>query len=499
MKRTLITALVVCGAVTAVAFAAGSTDTGPSSSQSPYVLPSQSGVSTTSILTVGDSVGGYRLVGIPDGLGAAKDRHGNFTLFVNHELANALGTVRAHGSTGAFVSQWSIRKQSLAVNSGRDLIQQVATWNAATAAFNPAAKGVSLGRFCSATLAPRSAFYDKNSKLGFKGRLFMDGEEVGPEGRAFAHAEDGTSYELASVGKYSFENAVANPATGKATVVVGTDDSTPGQVYVYVGEKTATGNPAQMAGLTGGTLYGIKVPGVAVEPTNTGIPSGTAFTAVNLGDVSAKTGAQLETISDAAGVTEWFRPEDASWDPTHPTDLYFVITANFTSQTKLYRLRFQDPANPAAGGIVDQLVEGTETGGTSEPPHMFDNLTVDRRGHVLVQEDPGVQNYLARIWQYDIASDALTEVAHHDPDRFAPGGSKFLTIDEESSGIIDAEKILGKGWYLLDVQAHYPNPDPELVEGGQLLALFVPSGKGHGDDNDHKSGKKHDAKKKHGD
>jgi hypothetical protein len=28
----------------------------------------------------------------------------------------------------------------------------------------------------------------------------------------------------------------------------------------------------------------------------------------------------------------------------------------------------------------------------------------------------------------------------------------FLTQDEESSGIIDAEEILGPGWFLLDVQ-----------------------------------------------
>ena len=473
MRKTLITALLVCGVVTAAAVAAGSTGTGPSSSQSPYLLPSQDGVITKSILTVGDSVGGYAMVGIPDGLGVAKDKAGNFSLYMNHELSNNLGGVRAHGSTGAFVSQWSIDKHTLAVNSGHDLIQQIATWNAATSAFNPPAKGVSLGRFCSATLAPQSAFYDKTSKLGYDGRLFMDGEEVGNEGRAFAHTEGGTSYELASLGKASFENQVANPGTGKATVVAGTDDTTPGQVYIYVGEKKSSGNPAEKAGLTGGTLYGIRVPGVAVEPTNTGVPSGTAFTAANLGNVSNKTGAQLQADSVAVGVTEWFRPEDASWDPKHPNDLYFVITANFTSNTKLYRLRFNDAANPAAGGTVDQLLAGTETGGTSERPHMFDNITVDRRGHVLLQEDPGGQNYVARIWQYDIASDTLTEVAHHDPDRFAPGGSKFLTNDEESSGIVDAEKILGKGWYLLDVQAHYAQPNP-LVEGGQLLALFVP-------------------------
>lgn len=472
MRKTLTAVLLACGIVTAAALA-GVTETGPSSSQSPYLLPSVEGGITKSIVTVGDTVGGYTMVGIPDGMGVAKDQAGNFSVYLNHELPNARGGVRAHGSTGAFVSQWSLDKHTLAVNAGRDLIQTVATWNAASGSHNPPAKGVSIGRLCSGDLPEESALWDQPSKRGYDGRIFMSGEEVGAEGRAFAHADNGTSYELPALGKFSWENAVANPATGKTTVVVGTDDSTPGQVYVYVGQKQGSGNPAERAGLTGGRLYGIKVPGFAAEPANTGVPSGTAFTATPFGDVSAWTGAQLETASDAAGVTEWFRPEDAAWDPNSPNDLYFVITANFASNTKLYRLRFADPADPAAGGTVDQLVEGTETGGTSERPHMFDNLAVDARGHVLIQEDPGGQNYLARIWQYDIASDTLTEVAHHDPDRFTPGGSKFLTIDEESSGIIDAEKILGKGWYLLDAQAHYPQPDP-LVEGGQMLALYVP-------------------------
>ena len=38
-------------------------------------------------------------------------------------------------------------------------------------------------------------------------------------------------------------------------------------MYVYVGEKKATGNPAERAGLTGGTLYGIKVPGFVRSPS----------------------------------------------------------------------------------------------------------------------------------------------------------------------------------------------------------------------------------------
>ena len=51
--------------------------------------------------------------------------------------------------------------------------------------------------------------------------------------------------------------------------------------------------------------------------------------------------------------------------------------------------------------------------------------------------------------------------------------SSFITQDEESSGIIDARRILGDGWFLLDVQAHKTSSDPELVEGGQLLAMFI--------------------------
>jgi hypothetical protein len=486
MRKALIAAALVCGVITAAAFAAGSTETGPSSSQAPYVIPSQDGVRTVSILTVGDSVDGYRLVGIPDGLGAYESRPGTFTILANHEIAQTLGTVRDHGATGAFVSHWVVKTKSLSVAAGRDHIVRVATWNAATSTYNPPAKGVVLGRFCSADLPALSAVYDKRSKTGYNGPLFLSGEEVGNEGRAFAHAEGGISWELPSLGKFSWENAVANPGTGRKTVVVGTDDSTPGQVYVYVGEKKATGNPSERAGLTGGKLFGVKVAGFPLEPVNTGVPSGTTFTAADLGDVRNKTGAQLQAESVAAGVTEWQRPEDVAWDPEHPNDVYFAITSSFTTQSKLYRLRFADPTNPAAGGRVDQLLDGTETGGTAERFHMLDNIALDTRGHVMLQEDPGNQAYIARIWQYDIKRDKLTEVAHFDPALFTGSGPNFLTQDEESSGIIDAEEILGRGWYLFDAQVHRTNPDPELVEYGQLLALHVPSkGDERGDDDDH--------------
>ncbi len=242
------------------------------------------------------------------------------------------------------------------------------------------------------------------------------------------HALDGTSYELPALGKFSHENSVANPSTGAKTVVVGLDDTSPtGQVYVYVGDKKKIGNPAELAGLTGGTLYGIKVSGFPIETAGTGIPSSTGFTAASLGDVTAKTGAELETLSDAALVTEWQRPEDGAWDPKHPNDFYFVVTASFGANSKLYRLHFNDPANPAAGGVVDQLLDGTENGGTSERFHMLDNIAVDQHGHIVMQEDPGNQDYIARVWLYDIGDDSLTEIAHHDPVRFSPASITKLT------------------------------------------------------------------------
>jgi hypothetical protein len=65
-------------------------------------------------------------------------------------------------------------------------------------------------------------------------------------------------------------------------------------------------------------------------------------------------------------------------------------------------------------------------------------------------------------------------VAQHDADRFITGAANFLTSDEEASGMIPVDEILGAGWYLMDVQAHY-SLDAELVQGGQLLLMnFAP-------------------------
>ena len=430
-----------------------------------YIVPSAPGVTFMDLMTVGDSIDGYRMVGIPDGLGAFDNGDGTFTLLMNHELGNSAGVPRAHGGTGSFISKWTVRKADLTVLTGEDLIHTVRLWDADTMGY-VSAEGATFNRFCSADLPATSAFFDEETGLGFEGRLFTNGEESGNASRAFAHGLDGTSYELPRLGKMSFENVVANPRAGVDTVVAALDDSTPGQLYFYVGTKTDSGTPVDRAGLTNGTLRGLAIDSVATEPDE-GIPSGARFGLVDLGNMEGVSGDELETNSASAGVTAFNRPEDGAWDPANPNDFYFVTTASFSGPSRLWRLRFDDIGDPSAGGSIEMLLDGTEG------QKMLDNITVDRSGHVLLQEDVGNNARLGKVWRYDISNDDLVELGQHYPQRFLQDGSSFLTQDEESSGIIDMADILGPGWYLLDVQAHY-STDSETVQGGQLLAMFDP-------------------------
>lgn len=456
---------------------------GPLSSQTPYLLSSDSHVYTESLLTTGDSVGGYRMVGIPDGLGAFDNGDGTFTVLMNQELSAGQGAVRAHGANGAFVSEWVFDKTTLQAVSGKDLIHDVWLYDPVTHSYvdhNAGNSPVSFSRFCSADLADQGAFYNASTGLGFNGRLFLNGEESGVEGRAMAHivggAQDGNSYELAWLGNMAYENVVANAHTGDKTVVAMMDDGQNGQLYFYAGDKKATGNAIDQAGLTGGHLFGIHVAefeGATLnnnEP-NTASPLGadesSLFSMVDLGDVSGMTGAQIDAASEAAGVTTFLRPEDGAWDTLNPNRFYFVTTDAFNAPSRLWAVDFNDAKNPAAGGTIKLLLNGTEG------QQMLDNITVDSHGRVTLCEDVGNNAHLGKVWQYDPATDSLTQLAQHDASRFVTGGANFITQDEEASGVIDVSHILGSAGenvFLIDTQSHL-SVGGELVEGGQLQLI----------------------------
>ncbi|MES2774677.1 MAG: esterase-like activity of phytase family protein [Bacteroidota bacterium] len=446
--------------------------TSNTSSQAPYLLPTKPGANFAAIMTANDvTTGGYRMAGTPDGLGAFDNGNNTFTVLMNHEFGNTAGVVRAHGSKGAFVSKWIVNKSDLSVISGSDLIQSVYTWNTGTNSYN-APGTLAFNRFCSADLPEVSAFYNAGTGKGTQERIFMNGEENGNEGRGFGHivtgADAGKTYELPFLGKFSWENAVASPFASDNTVVAGLDDSTPGQVYFYVGTKTTTGTDIAKAGLSNGKLYGVKVVGLLTETNATNLAQGTRFSLADLGFVQNKSGGTLQAESNNAGVTSFLRPEDGAFDPSNPRDFYFATTNGFGSPSRLWRLRFDDAANYTAGGTIEAVLNGTEG------QQMLDNIGIDKFGHINMVEDVGGNAHLGKVWQYNIATDELIQVGQPDPTRFLNGSANFLTQDEEASGPIDATDILGAGWWLIDIQAHYGIAG-EVVEGGQLMAFYNPA------------------------
>ena len=76
---------------------------------------------------------------------------------------------------------------------------------------------------------------------------------------------------------------------------------------------------------------------------------------------------------------------------------------------------------------------------------MFDNVAIDGIGRLLLQEDTGDGPQVSKIWVYGLDTGEFLEVAHHDEAVFVQGvnPARFMTQDEESSGIIDAADVLG--------------------------------------------------------
>jgi secreted PhoX family phosphatase len=288
----------------------------------------------------------------------------------------------------------------------------------------------------------------------------------------------------------SYENAVAHPDSGDRTIVVNLDDSTPGQVYVYVGTKKRTGSPVDRAGLTRGALYGIKVTDGGVNYANgpaaledNGAISG-AFELEPLSDVAPGAGALLQTTSRARGVTEFARPEDGAWDTKNARAFYFVTTGasvgspSRTQTARLYKLTFDSLQNPSGGSIELVVDAASLTGTDGQSARSFDNLTVDGSGRVLIQEDPGNTSYIAKTWRINPATADAEQVLESDRQRFITGAPLFLTQDEENSGIIEVTDLLrharwferGRRYYLADAQAHKSLPSP-FVEEGQLYLI----------------------------
>ncbi len=512
--------------------------TGPSSSQSPYLQSvasgSAMGVSITSVLTTGDKVGstGYRMGGIPDGLGAYDNGNGTFTVLMNHELGNTVGALRDHGGIGSYVSEWVINKSDFSVVSGSDLIKNVYSWDTATQSNILSSSAISFNRFCSGDLAPLSGLSYTDSlgnTLGTTARIYMHGEEGGATGWQMATVASGTDKGNTYVlGKFNqstngsgqtavgaWENALVNPLAQQKTVVIGNNDGGTGvmsnSVAVYVGTKTNTGSAVDRAGLNNGTLKFINVAGATTEVNDTtnrttGIANGTAF-----------------TLSNTASTT-FSRPEDGAWDPTNPNKYFFATTDRLDTTdtaggtqkggTRLWELTFADITNPDAGGTIRVVYDAASNPGglgkadtDNAKPNMFDNITVNSDGTITALEDAGGANHNGKVWQIDPATGEVKLMAKFDPTRFGDVSTTGVftagthTNDEESSGVIDITSVLsrndGKRYMMLVGQDHASATNlinagfvadtaaldaagkaglaTQLVEGGQLMIYSISS------------------------
>lgn len=258
-----------------------------------------------------------------------------------------------------------------------------------------------------------------------------------------------------------------------------------------MGTKTNVGNDVEKAGLVGGTLYRIAVKGNLPE---------TRAVDAGLGLVVNKRGNYEGSFSLVAGAdttnvisTKFLRPEDGAWDKKNHNRYYFVTTvqpdaakdgnvntdipAAQIGRTRLWVLNFKNSTKPELGGTIEMLLDGTSTKGDYQ---MFDNMTVNDDGTLILQEDIGNNQHNGKIWKFNPKTGSMVKLAGFDKVLFGDIGiAGSNTKDEESFGVIDVTDLLDRDndlvYNLLTAQNHSASGDVETVEKGQLLLMSRPA------------------------
>ena len=463
-----------------------------------YVLSSSSSVTVTEIATTGDSFGSYILPGAPDGMGAFKNSDGTITLLSNHEVAlyDPIGKAgaKATGTYGSSISKMIYDPNSGKITSAQPLIKDITYYNYNTAKWqanylNTAPTGTpsdfvysptsisaifqnGLNRFCSASLVPAGGL--KSGSLGYNGAVFLTGEEgSGDYSRAFAFDMDGNGVQLPHFGLVQYENFLVAPNTGKNTVVMANEDNgaTTSQAYMYVGTKTSKGNFADKSGFTNGNLYTFVVENADTDNIFRSLYGKNK--AANVSFNKVPTDQKFSTTANEAQRlgTTFSRIEDGEFDPKNHNIYYFITTEsnkNASSTTPnpatptvsrdggaLWKLTFKDVSKPLLGAKLEMLLDGSEVPYLSKP----DNLAIDESGYLLMQEDPGGNDHVARVIAYRMSDGAIKEVAAFDPKYFSKTGSALITTDEETSGIINMNSLLrpkgdSNSYYFFNAQVH---------------------------------------------
>lgn len=502
-----------------------------------YVQAVAPGASLQVLATAGDVINGYQIAGIPDGTGAFKSGN-TVKILMNHEIgysATSASMARAGGdAAGATITEFTMNPTTQKLTNAREFLTSALFYNYSTKTFSATASAPTgatekdsygtpqhtkfLNRFCSASLAPagRFSYVDPKTKkaYGIKDAVFLTGEEGGDESRGFAVNAAGQLAQIPGLGLASWETFVTAPTGTKTTALFGNEDgsATDSQLWLYQGTKTNAGAWYQRAGLTNGKTYVMNIGGFKTEAEfRTQVGKGKE-TAISFATIDASVNGVAQNKAAALVGTSLARVEDGAFDPNDARNYYFVTTESNGNKaataldpnnklvTKrdggaLWKLRLTDAKNPALGGKITMLLDGSEAPYMNKP----DNIEVDGFGNILIEEDPGNNPQVERMFAYRIADGKIAVLTQFNEKMFskAAGDASFITEDEEQSGVVNVTSLLRKSktdknsYYLLNAQVHatgaallkarpdITNADEQTVlgralEAGQVYVLTIP-------------------------
>jgi hypothetical protein len=485
MRKAQLALLALVGVLAAVLATVGGASHGGGgfdTSKPAYLVPTAAGVQVDPIISTGDIVGDYQMSGIPDGLGGYRktDVRGHtdkghargrmVRVLMNHELGRSFPNNPPGVDTR--ITRLDIDRHTRRVHAAEYLFTGHELFE----------------RFCSATL------------MLIDGRpLYFTGEEAVPiAGQPPGPAHDGSSIvmdaetgfyrEAPHFGHFQHENVVPLKLS-KWVFLSSEDDFRPGPsyLYAYIADDFQRGVRG-----TNGSLYVWRANDLA-KNQNTAVLKNESVPGhfVPIPQSENMNSTQLKTAATNRNAFRFDRLEDIATQPEIRGRTFVADTGKppTTARGRVYQFDV-NPGNPTLA-TLKMILNGDAPDG--DDIYNPDNMDASDRV-LMIQEDresafrdPPFSGGYGRVMEYRFSNQSLRSVARvNTPAPLRPG-------TWESSGIIDAGDLLGRDWWLLDVQAHSttaPQPGPSLVpnsssgEDGQFLALHVPGSQGGGGGHD---------------